>query len=112
MFPWLFRAAKLGPLLGTRTWGGLVGISGGVPFSDGGSVTVPAFGIYDIRTGLNLAENTGVEPDIEVDWTPDQFKRGEDPQLAAAVKHLQEELRRNPPARMADPVYPRVGGGR
>lgn len=112
MFPWLFRAAKLGPLLGTRTWGGLVGISGGVPFSDGGSVTVPAFGIFDIRTGVNLAENTGVKPDIEVDWTPEQFKRGEDPQLAAAVKHLQDELRRNPPARMADPVYPRVGGGR
>ncbi|MBX3096940.1 MAG: PD40 domain-containing protein [Fimbriimonadaceae bacterium] len=110
MFPWLFRAAELGPLLGTRTWGGLVGISGGVPFSDGGGVTVPAFGIYDVRTGEIIAENKGVTPDITVDWTPEQFKKGQDPQLDAAIKYLQDQLRRNPSRGIADPVYPRPGG--
>ena len=97
MLPWLFKNNKLGPLIGTRTWGGLVGIQGSSTFTDGGGVTAPAFGIYDRTRGQWIAENTGVDPDITVDWTPADWKAGRDPQLARGVEHLMNELRRNPP---------------
>ena len=92
MFPWLFKNRGLGPLIGTRTWGGLVGISGGVNLVDGGSVTSPSFGIYDTRRGAWIAENTGVDPDIEVDNDPGVWARGEDTQLDRAVKYLMDQL--------------------
>ncbi|AIE85051.1 S41 family peptidase [Fimbriimonas ginsengisoli] len=96
-FPWMFRQSKLGPLIGTRTWGGLIGISGGAPLVDGGSITAPEFAIYDRTTGEIIAENTGISPDIEVDARPDLVAKGEDPQLDAAIKYLQEELKKMPP---------------
>jgi len=96
-FPWMFRQSKLGPLIGTRTWGGLVGISGGAPLIDGGSITAPEFAIYDRATGDIIAENTGVAPDIEVDARPDLVAKGQDPQLDAAIKYLKEQLAKVPP---------------
>jgi tricorn protease len=111
-FPWMFRQAKLGPLIGTRTWGGLVGISGGAPLVDGGSVTAPEFAIYDRATGEIIAENTGVAPDIEVDLRPDQVALGKDPQLDAAIKYLQEELTKLPPKKKRATIPPVSKEGR
>lgn len=92
LFPYLFKKAGLGPLIGVRTWGGLVGISGNIPLMAGGGVTAPAFGIYDPDTGKWIAENTGVSPDIQVDDRPDLAAKGQDPQLEAAVKYLLDQL--------------------
>lgn len=107
MLPWLFREHKLGTLIGTRTWGGLVGITGSAPLVDGGGVTAPEFGIYDRTTGKWIAENTGVEPDIVVDARPDLVAKGQDPQLERAVQFLLDELKkpRRDPRR---PDFPRV----
>ncbi|MEY4384735.1 MAG: hypothetical protein RLY20_18 [Verrucomicrobiota bacterium] len=95
-FPHLFRRAGLGPLIGTRTWGGLVGITGAPALIDGGGVTVPAFGIYDLD-GKWIIEGEGVSPDIEVVDDPAEFARGRDPQLERAIAEVQKQLRANPP---------------
>jgi tricorn protease len=95
-FPWMFREAKLGPLIGERTWGGLVGINEAPNLVDGGIVTVPSFAIYDPKTGEIIAENHGVAPDIAVDQRPDKVALGEDPQLEAAVAYLLKELKDHP----------------
>lgn len=109
-FPWMFRQAKLGPLIGTRTWGGLVGIAGGAPLIDGGSVTAPEFGIFDREKGEWIAENKGVDPDIDVDARPDLRAKGVDPQLDAALKYLQDELKK-PRAKPKTPAFIKPGGG-
>ncbi|MBX7131594.1 MAG: PDZ domain-containing protein [Fimbriimonadaceae bacterium] len=113
LFPWMFKDAGLGSLIGTRTWGGLVGIDGGITFVDGGNYTAPAFGLYDHRDGAWIAENKGIDPDIEVDLRPDLLAKGEDPQLKKAVDYLLDQLKKNPPKPIADPAYPKtkVGGG-
>lgn len=111
LFPYLFRKQGVGPLIGTRTWGGLVGISGGVGLLDGGSVTSPSFGIYDPDTGEWIAENTGVDPDIEVDNTPRDWAMGKDPQLERGIEYLMDQLRRGagaPPIQR--PTHPLFGG--
>jgi tricorn protease len=82
--PWMFRKAGLGPLVGTRTWGGLVGISGYPPLMDGGSVTAASFGIVD-TDGRWIVENEGVAPDHEVVEKPADALAGRDPQLEKAV---------------------------
>ncbi|MEI8281870.1 MAG: S41 family peptidase, partial [Armatimonadota bacterium] len=66
-FPYMFRQAKRGPLIGKRTWGGLVGINGGYNLIDGGNLTAPSFSIYNPETGDIIAENQGIDPDIDVD---------------------------------------------
>ena len=109
MFPYLFKKAKLGPLIGTRTWGGLVGIQGGVPLVDGGSVTAPGFGIYDTDTGKWMAENTGVDPDIEVDDRPDLAAQGRDPQLEKAMEYLINELKKSKIHIAPRPPFPGIG---
>jgi tricorn protease len=91
MFPWLFKANKLGPTIGTRTWGGLVGISGNPSFIDGGSISAPTFGFYEID-GTWGVEGHGVDPDIEVLDDPALMKDGGDPQLEKAVEVLLKEL--------------------
>lgn len=90
-FPYYFRQAKLGPLIGMRTWGGLVGISGNPAFVDGSSITVPRFAFYE-TDGTWGVEGFGVAPDIEVIDDPGQMVHGEDPQLLAGVKYLLEAL--------------------
>ncbi|MDR3692656.1 MAG: PDZ domain-containing protein [Fimbriimonas sp.] len=95
-FPWMFKHAKLGPLIGKRTWGGLVGINGGVPLIDGGTVTCPAFSIFDPDTNEIIAENHGIDPDIDVDLRPDLAALGQDPQLEEAVKYLLDEIKKAP----------------
>jgi tricorn protease len=96
-FPFYFREAKLGPLVGTRTWGGLIGISGAPELVDGGQVTVPTFRMYDTR-GRWFAEGRGVEPDIAVAEDPTQLAKGVDPQLERAIQEVLKGLSATPPA--------------
>lgn len=113
-FPWMFRQSKLGPLIGMRTWGGLVGISGAVPLMDGSGVTAPEFGIYDRETKSWIAENKGVDPDIVVDADPSMIAAGRDPQLEKAVEYLLEQLKKNPGKKLIAPDFPKIpptGGG-
>lgn len=105
MLPWLFKRAGLGPLVGRRTWGGLVGINEPAPLVDGGFLFAPAFGFFDPATGEWIAENKGVEPDVEVDLRPDLLARGRDPQLERGVQILLEAIRRQ---RRPEPRVPRV----
>lgn len=92
LLPWTFRQAKLGPLIGMRTWGGLVGIGPGADLVDGGSISTPSFAVYNPKTNAIIAENHGVDPDIQVDARPDLVAKGEDPQLLAAIHYLLKEL--------------------
>ncbi len=91
MFPWLFKHLGIGKLIGTRTWGGLVGISGVPPLIDGGAVTVPNFGFYELDGTWGI-EGHGVDPDIEVDIDPTAALGGHDPQLDAAIEELLKEI--------------------
>jgi tricorn protease len=109
-FPWLFRHLGVGPLIGTRTWGGLVGISGGRNLVDGGNVTAPEFALYDVQTGQIIAENTGIDPDIVVDDTPDIVSQGRDPELEAAIKYLTDYMAKNPKKPYTKPKF-LTGGG-
>lgn len=104
-FPFYFKSAGLGPLIGKRTWGGLIGISGSPALVDGGSVTVPTFAIYS-TDGEWIIEGHGVEPDIEVEADPARLARGEDPQLERAIQEALRLLERNPPVRSKRPPYP------
>jgi len=111
MFPWLFRFHELGSLIGTRTWGGLVGISGVPGLIDGGYTAVPTFGFYE-TDGTWGVEGYGVAPDIEVIDDPTELANGRDPQLEAAIEHLQIEIERNPYIAPGKPVPPiRAGMG-
>lgn len=100
--PWFFRQQRLGPLVGTRTWGGLVGITGYPPLMDGGSVTAAAFGIMD-RDGRWIIENEGVAPDVEVLEWPKDCAGGRDPTLERAVALALEALPAHP--RVQAPAY-------
>jgi tricorn protease len=91
--PWAFQRAKIGPLVGTRTWGGLVGISGYPPLMDGGSVTAASFGVMD-ENGEWAVENEGVSPDYPVVEYPKEINAGRDPQLEKAVELAMAELAR------------------
>ena len=93
--PYYFRKRGLGTLIGTRTWGGLIGISGNPSLMDGGSVSAPQFRFFDTE-GMWAVEGVGVSPDIEVIDRPELVAAGQDPSLEAAVKHLLAELAKNP----------------
>jgi len=106
IFPMAFRQAGLGPLIGKRTWGGVVGITGHGPLIDGGDVYVPQFGTNDVD-GSWVVEGYGVEPDIEVENTVESVIAGRDLQLERAVQEVMDAIRRDPrrlPQRPADPV--------
>jgi len=103
--PWLFRRFQVGPLVGTRTWGGLVGIGGYPELMDGGSVTAPRVSIWSFE-GEYEVENQGVAPDIEVEFDPAAWRAGHDPQLERAVAILMEELSRNPVIAPTRPPFP------
>jgi tricorn protease len=105
LMPWMFRRAKLGPLVGKRTWGGLVGIGGYPQLIDGGSVTSPHFGFYSPEGKWEI-ENHGVAPDIEVDMDPKLWRQGQDPQLEKAVEVVMEALKKDPPHKTERPPFP------
>ncbi len=77
--PWMFKELGIGPLIGTRTWGGLIGIGGYPPLMDGGAITAPRWGLFNPKTGEFDVENKGVAPDIEVDFDPALWRQGHDP---------------------------------
>ena len=108
-FPYMFRQAGLGKLIGMRTWGGLVGLSGNPQLIDGAGVTVPTFGFYEVD-GTWGVEGHGVDPDIKVVDDPAKMLNGGDPQLDAAVDHLLNELRSNPSTLTPPPAYPDRSG--
>ena len=103
-FPYYFREAGLGPLVGTTTWGGLIGISGAPPLIDGGAVTVPTFRMYSTR-GQWFDEGEGVKPDVEVVEDPTQMARGTDPQLERAIQEVMKLLEEKPPVEPKRPPY-------
>jgi tricorn protease len=104
--PWYFKRAGVGKLIGTRTWGGLVGMAGGPGLMDGGFVGAPASGIYNPLTGEWEVENIGVAPDIEVEQDPAEVRKGRDPQLEKAVQVVMEEMKKNPPPTLRHPAFP------
>jgi tricorn protease len=105
LLPWLFKYNQLGPLVGKRTWGGLVGI-GDVPvLMDGGHVTAPSVGFFSPKGEWDV-ENHGVAPDVPVDQDPKAVAAGHDPQLEKAVDLALEKLKQNPPAEPKRPAYP------
>ncbi len=93
-FPDFFRKSGLGPLIGSRTWGGLIGISGAPQLIDGGTVTVPTFRMYD-PDGKWFLEGHGVDPDIEVKEDPTSLAKGGDGQLEKAIEVVLESLKNN-----------------
>jgi tricorn protease len=106
IFPYMFRQAGLGPLIGKRSWGGVVGISGRGPLIDGGRVFVPEDGTNDVN-GDWVIEGHGVDPDIVVENEPKEVIAGRDPQLERAVEELVKLMNARPvplPSRPADPV--------
>jgi tricorn protease len=103
--PWLFKQAKLGTLVGKRTWGGLVGI-GPIPvLMDGGHVTSPSVAFFSPKGEWDV-ENHGVDPDVAVEQDPKAVSEGHDPQLEKAVALAMEELAKHPPAEVKRPEYP------
>jgi tricorn protease len=109
IFPAMFRQAGLGPLVGKRSWGGVVGITDRGSLIDGGTVNVPEFGFNSV-TGEYIIEGYGVDPDIEVDQDPIAVINGRDPQLERAVQEVERRMRENPkrlPSRPAAPVRTR-----
>ena len=106
IFPYRFREAGLGPLIGKRTWGGVVGISGRGPLIDGGTVYVPMQGTNDVE-GNWIIEGKGVSPDIEVENDPASVIAGHDLQLERGVQEVLRRMQEHPmklPTRPADPV--------
>ena len=106
IFSYRFRHYKLGPLIGKRSWGGVVGIRGSLPLLDGGTLSKPEFSRYDLAGKEWVMENKGVTPDIVVDNDPATEFAGTDQQLDRAIRELLAELKKNPPAIAPPPAYP------
>ncbi|MGA7857754.1 MAG: PDZ domain-containing protein [Terracidiphilus sp.] len=103
--PWYFRKAGIGKLIGTRTWGGLVGIGGYPSLLDGGYVMAPRYAIYGLHGDWEV-EGHGVAPDIDVDLLPKDVAAGHDEQLETGVKTVLDELKANPIPAIPVPPYP------
>jgi tricorn protease len=100
--PFYFKLRNLGPLVGTRTWGGLVGTLGIPPTIDGGGITAPSLAFYNLE-GKYDVENIGIAPDIKVENTPSEVIKGNDPQLERAVAEAMKLLQTNPTKRLPRP---------
>ena len=108
--PWAFSYAGIGKLIGTRTWGGLIGISANPDLVDGGSVVVPFFRAFDPE-GRWLIENVGTVPDMRVELDQMALEQGRDTQLDAAIAQVMAELAASPPIdRQAAPAFPQRRG--
>ncbi len=103
--PYYFRKRNLGTIIGTRTWGGLIGLSGGPSLMDGGAINVPTFRFFDTE-GKWAVENEGVSPDIEVVDRPDLVAAGQDPSLEKAIEVLLEQLKKTPVRAVVTPTPP------
>ena len=105
LLPWMFKRFELGPVIGKRTWGGLVGILGFPTLMDGGSVTSPNLAIWT-EDGYRI-ENEGVAPDIEIEQWPSAVNAGRDPQLDRAIEEIMKQLPANPPKAPPPPPFPK-----
>ena len=105
MFPYMFRQMHIGPLIGTKTWGGLVGWGGEPPLIDGGFISAPSTGFFDTE-GKWAVENEGVAPDILVEQTPRDVLAGRDPQLERAVAEALRLLAAHPVVLKKEPPAP------
>jgi len=108
LFPYYFKKEKIGPLVGTRTWGGLIGMGGFPPTLDGGMVTAPGWAWWepnDKGSGEWVVENHGVDPDYKVEQRPDLVLQGHDPQLEKAIELAADGLKKMP-APLHRPPYP------
>jgi len=101
-----FQLKKMGPVIGTRTWGGLVGVSMFTPLVDGGGFTAPDYRVYS-TDGRWVIENEGVEPDITVDLDPAEMARGYDAQLMKAVDVLMKKIAEEPRPAPPRPPFPK-----
>jgi tricorn protease len=113
LFPYYFKKEKIGPLVGTRTWGGIIGIGGFPPTLDGGFVSAPGWAFWepnDKGSGEWVVENHGVDPDYVVDQRPDLVLQGHDPQLEKAIDLANEGLKKMP-APLHRPPYPNKAAG-
>lgn len=105
LLPWMFRKFKVGPLVGQRTWGGLVGILGFPVLMDGAQVTAPNLAFWAPEEGFGV-ENVGVPPDVEVEQTPADVIAGKDPQLEKAIEIVLDQLKKSPPVAPKRPPFP------
>jgi tricorn protease len=105
LIPWYFHHVGLGPLIGERTWGGEVGITGYPPLIDGGGVTAPSLAFFTVD-GHWAIENEGVPPDIEVEMDPKAWRAGHDPQLEKAVETVLQGLQEHPVPKPQVPPFP------
>ena len=96
IFSHCFKLLKLGKLIGKRTWGGVIGIDAGCELVDGGHTTQPGYSFWFIDVGWNI-ENYGADPDIEVNYRPQDYVAGNDPQLDRGIAELMQQLQTNPP---------------
>lgn len=103
--PYYFRKLGLGPVIGTRTWGGLIGISGNPRLADGGAILAATFRFMDTE-GNWAVEDEGVAPDIQVVDRPELLAAGRDPSLERAVAELLRALEASPPRRIEAPPAP------
>jgi len=103
--PWYFRKAGIGPLIGKKTWGGLVGIGGYPELIDGGHVTAPRAAIYGLNGDWEV-ENHGVSPDVEVDLEPAAWRQGRDAQLEKAIEVVMQQLKEHPLPEIKRPPFP------
>ena len=103
--PWYFRHEKLGKLVGTKTWGGLVGIYDYPSLLDGGGVTAPRVAFFNLNSEWDV-ENHGVPPDVDVPFDPAAWRQGHDPQLEKAIEVALGELKANPLKIVERPAFP------
>ena len=103
--PWYFRKLGIGPLVGKRTWGGLVGIGGYPSLLDGGRVMAPRWAIYGLTKEWEV-ENRGIAPDFDVELDPAEWRNGHDTQLERAIQVILDLMEKNPPREYPRPPYP------
>jgi tricorn protease len=106
-FPWVFRQQGVGPLIGARTWGGLVKSSVHYAMVDGGTLTAPDNAVFDPINNRWIAENEGVAPDVEVLLDAKSIAQGRDPQLERAVQNVLDEIAKNPRRVVTPPPFSR-----
>jgi tricorn protease len=107
LFPYRFRHYKLGPLIGKRSWGGVVGIRGTLPLLDGGFLNKPEFSRFDIEGKKWIIEGHGVDPDIVVDNDPAREFAGTDKQLDKAIEVILEDLKKKQKTLPPVPEFPK-----
>lgn len=109
IFPDTFRLLGLGPLIGTRTWGGVIGIRMDKGFVDNGISSQPEFAFWDVDRGWSI-ENRGVDPDIVVEYLPEDYIAGRDPQLERGIEELMKKMEQQPVKRPQPPPFPDKSG--